>query len=125
MKTLHEIETYLNIDTKASIYDGDTSQSLRTDIRNNSKIILTNPYELHLTLQFHARWKQFLQNLNFIVLDEVHRYRGVFGSNVAYLIRRLKRICKFYGANHQFILSTRSEERRVGKECRSRWSPYH
>jgi DEAD/DEAH box helicase domain-containing protein len=106
LKTLHEIETYLNIDTKASIYDGDTSQSLRTDIRNNSKIILTNPYELHLTLQFHARWKQFLQNLNFIVLDEVHRYRGVFGSNVAYLIRRLKRICKFYGANPQFILST-------------------
>lgn len=106
LKTIKELETYLNIDTKASIYDGDTSQSQKTYNRNNSKIILTNPYELHLILQFHTRWKQFLQNLNFIVLDEIHHYRGVFGSNVAYLIRRLKRICKFYGANPQFILSS-------------------
>lgn len=106
LKTLKEIEKYLNIDTNASIYDGDTPKSSRANIRNNSKIIITNPYELHLTLQFHARWKNFLQNLKFIVLDEVHCYRGVFGSNVAYLIRRLKRICNYYGANPQFILST-------------------
>ncbi len=106
LKILQEIETYLNIETKASIYDGDTPQSSRADIRNKSKIILTNRYELHLTLQFHAQWQKFFQNLNFVVIDEVHRYRGVFGSNVAYLIRRLKRICKYYGANPQFILST-------------------
>ncbi|NSW45237.1 MAG: DEAD/DEAH box helicase [Bacteroidales bacterium] len=106
LKAIREIETYLNIDTKANIYDGDTSQYLRKDIRINSKIILTNPYELHLNLQFHTLWKHFFQNLNFIVLDEIHHYRGVFGSNIAYLIRRIKRICNFYGANPQFILST-------------------
>lgn len=106
LKTLNEIETYLKIDTNASIYDGDTPQDLKARIKKSSKIILTNPYELHLTLQFHSSWKQFFQNLNFIVIDEVHTYRGVLGSNVAYLIRRLKRICKFYNANPQFILSS-------------------
>jgi len=103
---IKEIEAYLNIDSRASVYDGDTPQPERATIRNNSRIILTNPYLLHRALQSHSYWKVFLQSLNFIVIDEVHKYRGVFGSNVAFLIRRLKRICNHYGANPQFILST-------------------
>ncbi|MQY79749.1 MAG: DUF1998 domain-containing protein, partial [Bacteroidetes bacterium] len=106
LKSIKEIESNLGLNTQANIYDGDTPQSLRSEIRNKARIILTNPYELHLILPFHSRWKPFFQNLNFIVIDEVHRYRGVFGSNVAFLIRRLKRICKHYGATPTFILST-------------------
>jgi DEAD/DEAH box helicase domain-containing protein len=106
LKSIKEIEKFVGLDSNASIYDGDTPNNEKSRIRNNSKIILTNPYKLHLTLQNHNLWKKFFENLNFIVLDEVHYYRGVFGSNVAYLLRRLKRICNYYGANPQFILSS-------------------
>jgi DEAD/DEAH box helicase domain-containing protein len=92
---------------KAGIYDGDTSSANRTAIRKVSNIILTNPDMLHLgILPHHTAWSHFLANLRFIVLDEVHIYRGVFGSHVANVIRRLKRILKFYGASPQFILSS-------------------
>ena len=106
LQSIKEIESYLDLNTNANIYDGDTSQSIRRKIRNESKIILTNPYELHLILPFHSQWKSFFQNLKFIVIDEIHEYRGVFGSNVALLIRRLKRICQHYEANPNFILSS-------------------
>lgn len=94
-------------DIVAAIYDGDTPASRRTTIRNQAHILLTNPDMLHMgILPHHTNWEDFFRNLGFIVLDEVHTYRGVFGSHVANLIRRLKRIAQFYGAQPQFILTS-------------------
>ena len=89
-----------------AIYDGDTPQSKRAAIRENSKVIISNPHELHQVLTWHAKWRPFFSHLKFIVIDEAHRYRGVFGSHIALLMRRLVRLCHFYGSSPQFILST-------------------
>ena len=90
-----------------AIYDGDTPQSQRPSIRKTARIVLTNPDMLHTgILPHHANWSDFFTDLKFIVIDEAHTYRGVFGSHVANVIRRLKRVAKFYGANLQFILAS-------------------
>ncbi|MFM8367736.1 MAG: DEAD/DEAH box helicase [Chloroflexota bacterium] len=90
-----------------AIYDGDTPQPHRPTIRKTARIILTNPDMLHTgILPHHSNWSDFFANLKFIVIDEAHTYRGVFGSHVANVIRRLKRVAKFYGANPQFILAS-------------------
>jgi len=89
------------------IYDGDTPQRDRPSIRKNARILLTNPDMLHTgILPHHTNWVDFFRNLRFIVIDELHTYRGVFGSHVANLIRRLKRVAAFYGASPQFILTS-------------------
>jgi DEAD/DEAH box helicase domain-containing protein len=89
------------------IYDGDTPQSARPAIRKNARIVLSNPDMLHTgILPHHSNWSDFLGNLKFIVIDEAHTYRGVFGSHVANVIRRLKRVANFYGARPQFILAS-------------------
>ncbi|MCX8057804.1 MAG: DEAD/DEAH box helicase [Spirochaetes bacterium] len=87
-------------------YDGDTPSSIRSAVRINGDIILTNPDMLHNgILPNHTKWSKFFQNLKFIVIDELHVYKGIFGSHFALLIERLKRIAKFYGnINIQFIL---------------------
>jgi len=91
----------------SSIYDGDTPQKDRSAIRKNARIILTNPDMLHTgILPHHTNWLEFFSNLKFIVIDEAHTYRGVFGSHVANVIRRLKRVARFYSANPQFILAS-------------------
>ncbi|MCK9151849.1 DEAD/DEAH box helicase [Methanobacterium alcaliphilum] len=105
-QVIKSLEKDLKIDIKPNIYDGDTPKEERPWIKKNSRLILTNPYELHLILYWHHQWEKFYRNLKFIVIDEAHQYRGVFGSNVAFLIRRLRRICKHYGSNPQFILSS-------------------
>lgn len=105
-KVLIEMEQETGINIQPNIYDGDTPREARPEIRRNSRIILTNPYGLHLYLPWHKLWKSFYENLKFIIIDESHTYRGVFGSNVAMLIRRLLRVCKFYGSDPQFILSS-------------------
>jgi DEAD/DEAH box helicase domain-containing protein len=90
-----------------SVYDGDTPATHRSGIRNQVKLLLTNPDMLHLSiLPHHTLWAEFFKNLHFVIVDELHVYRGVFGSHVANVIRRLKRIAKFYGANPQFILTS-------------------
>lgn len=90
-----------------AIYDGDTPQTQRPAIRKNANIVLSNPDMLHTgILPHHANWIDFFSNLKFIVIDEAHTYRGVFGSHVANVIRRLKRVAKFYEANPQFILAS-------------------
>ena len=89
-----------------NVYDGDTPSYQRAGIRDNSRIILTNPYGLHQYLPWHYKWRTFLQNLKFIIIDEAHIYRGIFGSNVAMVLRRLLRICTHYRAYPQFILSS-------------------
>jgi DEAD/DEAH box helicase domain-containing protein len=105
-KAIRELEGFTGLDTGAAVYDGDTASHRRPDIRSRSRIILSNPYELHFILPWHYKWTTFLQNLQFIIIDEAHRYRGIFGSHVAYLIRRLRRICAWYGASPQFILAS-------------------
>jgi len=105
-KTLDQMAGFTGIPAKPTIYDGDTPQSKRAAIRENSRIILSNPHELHQVLSWHAKWSPFFKNMKFIVIDEAHRYRGVFGSHISLLIRRLVRLCRYYGSTPQFILST-------------------
>jgi len=88
----------------AGTYDGDTPQGLRRKLRNAGHFILTNPDMLHQgILPNHARWNRFFTHLKYVVIDEVHAYRGVFGSHLANVLRRLGRICRHYGAEPQFI----------------------
>ena len=92
---------------KSAIYDGDTPQKDRPQVRKNARIVLSNPDMLHTgILPHHTNWLEFFSNLKFIVIDEAHTYRGVFGSHVANVIRRIKRVAQFYGAKPQFILAS-------------------
>ena len=89
------------------VYDGDTLQNHRPGIRSNSRVLLSNPDMLHAgILPHHTKWADFFRQLEFIVIDEIHTYRGVFGSHVANVIRRLNRICRHYQSNPQFILTS-------------------
>ncbi len=106
LKVFKEMERATGIRADAAVYDGDTPVSRRGRIREISRIILTNPHELHHVLPWHSKWERFFRNLRYVVFDEAHRYRGVFGSNVAFVIRRLRRIARFYGASPRFVLST-------------------
>ena len=106
LHVLENLEKELEIDIKPRTYDGDTPRADKKGIREKSRIVLTNPYQLHLILSWHHQWSRFYKNLKYIVIDESHYYKGVFGSNVAFLIKRLKRIANFYGSNPQFILSS-------------------
>ena len=88
----------------AHSYDGDTSQSQRHQVRQSSGILITNPDMLHAgILPQHTAWRNLFSQLAYVVLDEMHVYRGVFGSHVANVLRRLKRVCRFYGAEPHFI----------------------
>jgi DEAD/DEAH box helicase domain-containing protein len=90
---------------KAFTFDGDTPGDARQAIRLHGDIVVSNPDMLHQgILPHHTKWAQFFENLRYVVIDEVHTYRGVFGSHVANVIRRLKRVCAFYGVTPQFIL---------------------
>ncbi|HEX9029993.1 MAG TPA: DEAD/DEAH box helicase, partial [Anaerolineales bacterium] len=92
---------------KPAVYDGDTPSSARPAIRTASRLIVSNPDMLHTgILPHHTAWAEFFRNLQFVVVDEMHTYRGVFGSHVANVLRRLKRIARFYGAYPQFILTS-------------------
>ncbi|MDO5850487.1 MAG: DEAD/DEAH box helicase [Methanobacteriaceae archaeon] len=106
LEVLRDFEKDLDIELNSNNYDGDTPKSKRYKIREESRVILTNPYQLHHILAWHHQWRRFYSNLKYIIIDEAHTYRGIFGSNVAFLIRRLKRIANFYGSNPQFILSS-------------------
>ncbi|MBI2951219.1 DEAD/DEAH box helicase, partial [bacterium] len=90
-----------------STYDGDTPTAARPAIRARARLIITNPDMLHTgVLPHHTAWADFFRGLRFVVIDEMHAYRGVFGSHVANVLRRLKRIARFYGAAPQFILTS-------------------
>ncbi|MGE5484519.1 MAG: DEAD/DEAH box helicase [Ignavibacteriales bacterium] len=92
------------IDIKAYTYDGDTPVSARKAIRSAGHIVVTNPDMLHTgILPHHTKWLRLFQNLKYVVVDELHTYRGVFGSHVANVLRRLKRVARFYGSDPQFI----------------------
>jgi DEAD/DEAH box helicase domain-containing protein len=92
---------------RAAIYDGDTEAERRWQIRKWSNVILTNPDMLHIgVLPHHDRWGDVLQNLRYVVVDEAHVYRGVFGSHVANVLRRLRRAAEIYGTEPQFLLAS-------------------
>lgn len=94
-------------DIKTFTYDGDTPVSARTAIRKDGHIVVTNPDMLHTgILPHHTKWIKLFSNLKFVIIDEVHIYRGVFGSHTANVLRRLLRICRFYGSNPIFICSS-------------------
>ena len=90
-----------------AIYDGDTPQEQRAQLRRTATILLSNPDMLHVgILPAHERWAEFLHQLRYVVLDEAHVYRGVFGSHVAQVVRRLRRLCAQYGADPRFVLTS-------------------
>ena len=94
-------------DDSYATYDGDTPQSERALIRRKARIILTNPDMLHVNvLPNHVSWARFLRHLNYVVVDEAHAYRGVFGSHVGLVLRRLRRLARAYGAEPRFILAS-------------------
>jgi len=85
-------------------FDGDTPRAERSEIRKRARIVLTNPDMLHIgILPNHQSWSRLLRHLRYVVVDEAHTYRGVFGSHVAGVLRRLRRLCHLYGSNPQFI----------------------
>lgn len=90
-----------------AIYDGDTPTTERVEIRRKTNIVLTNPDMLHVgILPSHDRWADFFHRLQFVVVDEVHHLRGVFGTHVAFILRRLRRICALYGSHPTFVLAS-------------------
>lgn len=101
---LYSMVEALGADIKAFTYDGDTPASVRTAIRQAGHVVVTNPDMLHQgILPHHTKWVRLFENLKYVVIDEIHAYRGVFGSNLANVLRRLERICAFYGAHPTFI----------------------
>ncbi|MGP8244401.1 MAG: DEAD/DEAH box helicase [Bryobacteraceae bacterium] len=104
---LHEFQTAvedMGADIRAFTYDGDTPQDARKAIRQRANVVLTNPDMLHSgILPHHTRWARYFESLRYIVIDELHYYRGVYGSHLANLLRRLRRICEFYHSKPQFI----------------------
>jgi DEAD/DEAH box helicase domain-containing protein len=94
-------------DMRMFTYDGDTPQDARRSVRARANLVLTNPDMLHSgILPHHTKWVNLFQNLKYVVIDELHAYRGVFGSHLANVLRRLKRICRHYGATPQFIMAS-------------------
>lgn len=90
---------------RAYTFDGDTPGDARQAVRLHGEIVVSNPDMLHQAiLPHHTKWAQFFENLHYVVIDEIHGYRGVFGSHVTNVLRRLQRICAFYGSKPQFIL---------------------
>ena len=97
----------LPIEVRVDTYDGDTPPGRRTAIREGGHVVMTNPDMLHSgLLPHHTRWRRLFSSLEFVVIDELHTYRGLFGSQVANVIRRLKRICAFYGSSPTFICAS-------------------
>ena len=89
------------------VYDGDTPGDARRAARERSPIVMTNPDMLHAgILPHHAHWARTLQKLRYVVIDELHTYRGVFGSHVAHVLARLRRAARFHGADPVFLCAT-------------------
>jgi DEAD/DEAH box helicase domain-containing protein len=104
---LHSLITDIGADVRTFTYDGDTPQDARKAIRSRGHLVVTNPDMLHSgILPHHPKWVKLFESLRYVVIDEVHAYRGVFGSHFANILRRLKRICRFYGASPTFICSS-------------------
>ncbi|MDE4908644.1 DEAD/DEAH box helicase [Methanogenium marinum] len=106
LKTATSLSDAIVPDAKPAVYDGDTPKNRRKNIRESSRIILSNPHELHHILSWHSLWQGFWKNLRYLVIDEAHRYRGVAGSHAALLFRRMLRVAAFYGSHPRIILAS-------------------
>jgi len=107
MQGLHGLIETMGVDIKTYTFDGDTPATARRTIRSSGHIVVTNPDMLHQgILPHHTAWIKLFENLRYVVIDEVHQYRGVFGSHLANVIRRLRRICRFYGSDPVFLCSS-------------------
>ncbi|MBO0703163.1 MAG: DEAD/DEAH box helicase, partial [Candidatus Dormibacteraeota bacterium] len=107
LKELGTLTGPLPIDVKVDVYDGDTPPGRRTLIRDGGHVVLTNPDMLHTgVLPHHTKWRRLFSSLEYVVIDELHTYRGLFGSQVANVVRRLRRICAFYGSDPTFICTS-------------------
>ena len=103
--SLYDLIEAMDVDVKAYTYDGDTQAAARKAIRQAGHIVVTNPDMMHANiLPHHTKWVKLFENLKYIVIDEIHMYRGVFGSHLANVLRRLMRLCEFYGSKPRFIL---------------------
>ncbi len=97
----------LGDEVRTFTYDGDTPQDARKAIRARGNLVITNPDMLHAgILPHHTKWQRLFENLRYVVIDELHYYRGVFGSHLANVLRRLKRVARFYGSQPQFICTS-------------------
>ena len=104
---LRSLADVSEIDLKTSTYDGDTPASVRSVVRAAGQVVITNPDMLHAAiLPHHTKWFKLFENLQFVVIDELHTYRGLFGSHVANVIRRLRRVCRHYGSDPIFICAS-------------------
>jgi len=107
MHEVHGLVTDLGVDIKTYTFDGDTPEPARRAIRSSGHIVVTNPDMLHQgILPHHTLWVKLFENLRYIVVDEIHHYRGVFGSHVANVLRRLLRIARFYGSDPVLVGSS-------------------
>lgn len=107
MTELRELAHRLPIDLHVDVYDGDTPPGRRVLVRDGGHVVLTNPDMLHSgILPHHTKWRRLFSSLDYVVIDELHTYRGVFGSQVANVLRRLRRICAFYGSDPTFICAS-------------------
>ncbi len=104
---LNELIEEGDLDLNCYTYDGDTPANIRQKVRRAGHIVITNPDMLHSAiLPHHTKWVSLFENLKYVVIDELHIYRGVFGSHVANVIRRLRRICQYYGSDPVFITTS-------------------
>jgi DEAD/DEAH box helicase domain-containing protein len=104
MQELHDLITEVGADIRTFTYDGDTPGDARRKVREAGHVVVTNPDMLHTgILPHHTKWVKLFENLKYVVIDELHQYRGVFGSHVANVVRRLRRVCRFYGSDPIFI----------------------
>jgi DEAD/DEAH box helicase domain-containing protein len=104
---LHSVIEAIGGDIGTFTYDGDTPQDARKAIRSRAHVVVTNPDMLHKgILPHHTKWVKLFENLRYVIVDELHSYRGVYGSHVANIFRRLHRLCRFYGSSPQFLCSS-------------------
>ncbi|MDR1471838.1 MAG: DEAD/DEAH box helicase [Synergistaceae bacterium] len=104
LSELHALVEDMRLDVRTFTYDGDTSGDARAKVRDAGHIVITNPDMLHTgILPHHTKWKNLFENLRYVVIDELHTYKGIFGSHFALIMQRLLRICEFYGSRPTFI----------------------
>lgn len=104
MRVFEEFRKGVGLEVEAGVYDGDTEPALRKRLKHKGRILMTNPDMLHRSiLPHHGGWVGLFSGLKYVVIDEIHSLRGIFGSNVACVLRRLRRLCAHYGATPQFI----------------------
>ena len=114
MHELQNLSEAAELGLRTSTFDGDTPADLRRKIRASAHVAITNPDMLHAAiLPHHAKWACFLETLKYLVIDELHSYRGVFGSHVANVLRRLHRVCAFYGSRPQILCCSATDRKSV------------